>query len=233
MKSIQSVFCKRKYHEQRDPYDGVRFWSAATHGVGCILSVIGTVFLYRMVVPEGNAVKTASLLVYGCSMVALYLSSTLYHALRTSVKGRVFLRKLDHGAIYLLIAGCYTPVCMVAIPGTFGYGMLAFVWFCAVIGVVSTIFTVSLPRFLVSMIYLMMGWMAVLLIKPLMQVISGAGIALLLLCGGSYTIGGVLYALKKPLRDAPRFGCHEVFHLFILLGSVFFFFFVKQYVLCL
>lgn len=215
--------------EKRDPYDALRPWSARTHGAGAILSAFGTLLLLVLYGPEGSIVKTFSLLVYGISMTCLYTSSTLYHALRTGVPGRILLRKLDHCAIFLLIAGSYTPVCLLAAANRRGMTLLIAVWLLAA-GMLLTLLHLSMPRYCVSSIYLVLGWLSVLLLRPLAQVIPLSGVLTLLLSGLLYTAGGVMYALKWPLRDAPRFGCHEVFHVFILLGSVVFYLFLLQYV---
>lgn len=163
-------------------------------------------------------------------MTCLYTSSTLYHALRTGVPGRILLRKLDHCAIFLLIAGSYTPVCLLAAANRRGMTLLIAVWLLAAAGMLLTLLHLSMPRYCVSSIYLVLGWLSVLLLRPLAQVIPLSGVLTLLLSGLLYTAGGVMYALKWPLRDAPRFGCHEVFHVFILLGSVVFYLFLLQYV---
>lgn len=219
-----------KEKEKRDPYDALRPWSALTHGIGAILSAFGTLLLLVLFGREGNAVRTFSLLVYGVSMMCLYTSSTLYHALRTGVSGRILLRKLDHCAIFLLIAGSYTPVCLIAVPNRLGITLLLVVWLLAAAGMLLTLLHLSIPRYCVSIIYLGLGWLSVLLLKPLTQVIPLSGVLTLLLSGILYTVGGVMYALKRPLRDAPRFGCHEVFHVFILLGSVVFYLFLLLYI---
>lgn len=216
--------------EKRDPYDALRTWSALTHGAGALLSVFGTLLLFVLYGREGNAVKTFSLLVYGISMIGLYTSSTLYHALRTGVPGRILLRKLDHCAIFLLIAGSYTPVCLLAVRNNLGMSLLFAVWLLTIAGILLTLRYLSMPRYGVSLIYLVLGWLAVLLLRPLTQVIPLSGVLTLLLSGVLYTAGGVMYALKWPLRDAPRFGFHEVFHVFILLGSVVFYLFLLLYI---
>lgn len=206
--------------EVRDPYDGLRPWSAITHGVGAVLAAVGTVLLLIRAGQMENFSLLALFAVYGLSMFGLYTASTLYHCLRTSVPGRIALRKYDHCSIYLLIAGSYTPLCLTALRDSGGVPLLAAVWTLAVAGVVLTIAKLSIPRWLTSAIYLFMGWLVIFAIVPIFKALPTAGFLWLLAGGLLYTVGGVLYAVKWPGRNNPRFGCHEIFHVFILLGSV-------------
>ena len=216
--------------EVRDPYDGLRPWSAITHGVGVLLGAAGTAALLIQAAQQRNWLSFGLFLVYGLSMTGLYTASTLYHCLNTSVAGRIALRKYDHCSIYLLIAGSYTPICLTALRHSGGPVLLACVWTLAAAGVVLTIAKLGIPRWLTSTIYLVMGWLAIFAIVPLFRVLPPAGFAWLLAGGLSYTVGGVLYAVKWPGRNNPRFGCHEIFHLFILLGSIFHFIMMYQVV---
>ena len=205
----------------RDPYDGLRPWSAITHGVGAALAVVGTVALLAGTVLRGGGVwKLVSFAIYGLSMTGLYTASTLYHCINTTVKGRIALRKLDHTSIYFLIAGSYTPVCLIALRGPWGWSLFGVIWALAVAGLFMSLAWINCPRALTSTIYIAMGWLAVVALYPLWQVLGPRGVAWLLAGGILYTVGGVLYALKWPGRNNPRFGCHEVFHVFIVLGSI-------------
>lgn len=209
--------------KDRDPYDGLRPWSAITHGAGAVLALVGTVLLLvHCALLGADGWHTISFLIYGLSMVGLYTASTLYHCLDTSVKGRIALRKYDHTSIYFLIAGTYTPVCLVVLrqDGAWGWGLFGVIWSLALAGTVLTLVWISSPRWLTSGIYIGMGWLALVALVPLLRLLPGEGFFWLLAGGILYTVGGVLYAIKWPLRDSPRFGCHEIFHVFILLGSV-------------
>lgn len=210
----------RRRREVRDPYDGLRPWSAITHGAGAVLSLAGTIYLLLRTAAEGNGLVFGLMAVYGLSMVCLYTASTLYHCLRVSVPGRLALRKYDHCSIYLLIAGSYTPICMTVLWGGVGGPLLLAIWLCAAAGIILTIAKLDIPRWLTSVIYLAMGWMALFAIAPLSRVLPAAGMFWLIAGGVLYTVGGVLYAVKWPGRNNPRFGCHEIFHVFIVLGSV-------------
>lgn len=209
----------KRRREVRDPYDGLRPWSAITHGIGAVLAGLGTVLLLIRAGQMGNGSLMVLFAVYGLSMFCLYTASTLYHCLRTSAAGRIALRKYDHCSIYLLIAGSYTPLCLTALRESGGIPLLVAVWTLAAAGVVLTIAKLAIPRWLTSAIYLFMGWLVIFAIVPIYEALPSDGFLWLLAGGILYTIGGVLYAVKWPGRSNPRFGCHEIFHVFILLGS--------------
>ena len=214
-----SIPCRRRPREERTPYDALRPWSAITHGVGAGLALIGAIYLLIGSALAGNWLSFAMFAVYGASMVCLYTASTLYHCLRTAVPARLALRKYDHCSIYLLIAGSYTPICTLSLEGRVGIPMLTAIWVLAALGIWLTIAKGNIPRLITSLIYLGMGWLAVFAIVPLHRCLSTAGFFWLVAGGILYSVGGVLYALKWPGRDNPRFGCHEIFHAFIVLGS--------------
>ena len=215
----------------RDPYDGLRPWSAITHGVGAVLGVIGTVLLLVRTVMLGRGwVSAAAFLIYGLSMIGLYTASTLYHCINTSVAGRIALRKYDHISIYFLIAGTYTPICLLTLPHDGGIPMLIVVWAVALLGTVMALVWIDAPRWITAGVYLFMGWMSIFMLPSLLRNMPPQGIFWLALGGALYTVGGVLYAVKWPGRNNPRFGCHEIFHLFILLGSIAHFFLMYQVV---
>lgn len=212
---------KVKKREQRDPYDGLRPWSAITHGIGAALALLGTVLLLvKAALLHLGAMSITAFAIYGASMIGLYTASTLYHCINTKVSGRLALRKFDHASIYALIAGTYTPVCLVALKGAWGWSLFGVIWGLAVAGVVLSIVWIGAPRILTSVIYISMGWLALIAFYPLMQVLPPSGFFFLLLGGVLYTVGGILYALKRPGRNNPKFGCHEIFHVFIILGSM-------------
>jgi hemolysin III len=206
--------------EVRDPYDGLRFYSALTHGIGAGLSVACTVWLIVSAAMNGaDAWHIVTFAIFGASMTALYLASCLYHCVNTSVRGRLLLRKLDHSMIFVLIAGTYTPVCLVVLRGPWGWSLFGVVWALAIAGILTTLFWLNKPRILTTALYIGMGWMALFAFVPLLRVMPAEGMAWMLSGGALYTVGGVMYGLKWPLRNAEKFGCHEIFHVFIMLGS--------------
>jgi len=223
----------RRRAEVRDPYDGLRPWSAYTHGLGAVLAVLGAAVLLAQSASMGKWLLFGLFAVYGASMICLYSASTLYHCLNVSVPGRLALRKYDHCSIYLLIAGSYTPLCLTALRDAGGVPLLIAVWTLAAAGIVLTIAKLNIPRWLTSAIYLFMGWLAAFAIVPIYHALPAEGFFWLLAGGILYTVGGVLYAVKWPGRSNPRFGCHEIFHVFILLGSAAHFIMMERVVLWL
>ena len=214
---------KEKFSEKgRNPYDGLRPYSALTHAVGILFALAALAILLHMTISMGSgAVTITAVSVYAVSMLCLYTASTVYHSLNTGVQGRLFLRKLDHVMIYFLIAGTYTPICTISLGGMLsGRVMLAVIWIMALLGTGFTLFWIKMPRALTSIIYLVMGWTAIFAIYPLHAVMNSVSFSMLLAGGILYSIGGVLYALKWPGRNNKYFGCHEIFHVFIVLGSV-------------
>jgi hemolysin III len=194
--------------------------SAISHLLGCILAIIGTVLLVIQGNKFGGIQYAAAFAVYGLSMILLYLASANYHWFNLSERGILVLRKLDHAMIYILIAGTYTPLCVLALKGPWGMGMLIAIWGLAVAGILMTVFYFNAPRWLTTGTYLLMGWLAIVAIVPLYRVLPTAGFAWLLAGGVFYTIGGIIYGRKRSLIDLPGFGFHEVFHIFVLAGSV-------------
>lgn len=223
-----------KGEQGRDPYDGLRPWSAITHAVGAVLALIGTLLLLtRSVMLELDAWHIVSFAIYGASMICLYTASTLYHSVNTSRAKRLALRKYDHCSISLLIAGSYTPICLTALrtQGYWGWSIFGVIWAMALCACALSLLWINSPRWLTSGVYLVMGWLAVVALYPLSQALPPDGMAWLAAGGILYTVGGILYAVKWPGRNNPRFGCHEIFHVFILLGSICHFL-MMYFVLC-
>jgi hemolysin III len=191
---------------------GEEIANSVTHGVGALASVVALPFLVMAAAPRGipSVVGNA---VFGVSLVLLYLSSTIYHSLARNRAKRVF-RIIDHSAIYLLIAGTYTPFTLGVLRGTWGWTLFGVVWSLAVLGVVLTAsLGVRLPR-LSTFVYIGMGWLVVIAIKPLMTHVPPAGLAWLVAGGLAYTGGAVFYGWKRIRYQ------HTVWHLFVLTGSV-------------
>lgn len=194
-------------------------FSGFSHAAGSALAVIGTVVLG--LVAQGSAAIAA--IVYGLSLTALYAASATYHLVRgTEAVGRL-LRRFDHCAIFGLIAGTYTPTIWVALEGTTRNWMLAAVWGVALVGIAMRIFWLGAPRWLYVAVYLAMGWMGFLKAEAFYRGLPGAVLALLAAGGLTYTFGAVIYGLKRPNPLPGRFGFHEIWHLFVLLASVFHF----------
>jgi len=203
-------------------YHGERM-NSITHLLGVVLAIVGLIFLVVRAALTGDPWKIVSCSIYGGTLVTLYTSSTLYHSIKGASK-RVF-QKFDHSAIYLLIAGSYTPFTLVTLRGPWGWSLFAVVWGLAVIGILQDILFAKRRGILSVIIYLLMGWVAMVAIRPLSRALPGAGMALLVAGGLFYTIGIVFYALDKKIIHS-----HGIWHLFVLAGSVCHFFTVFLYV---
>lgn len=192
--------------------------NTTTHLAGVILSVLGSILLISKTLkdlfPSGLAA-----VVYGLGLVLLYSASSLYHAYPGNEKTVERLRVLDHSMIYVLIAATYTPVCLVALRSTLGYVLLLCIWLSALGGIVLKATRLAVPRWLYTGIYLILGWASVIVIYPLYQNTQMAAVLLLLFGGISYSTGAVIYAKKNESIRFGGFGYHEIFHLFILVGS--------------
>ncbi len=199
--------------------------SSISHGVGTLLAVAALVVGVVMAAIYSDVWCVVSMAIYGATLVALYSMSTIYHGLRPNKGKRVF-RVLDHCSIFLLIAGTYTPLTLVALHGVVGWVMFGIVWSAAILGIVLN--AISLNRFKIfSMIcYIAMGWVIVFAFKPLLDVMKTGGIILLLTGGIAYTIGAVLYGLGKKIKYM-----HSIFHFFVLAGSILHYFCILFYVI--
>ena len=189
--------------------------NALTHLSAAVLAVPATVYL---LVLAAGGVERFSFLIFGLSMVALYTASAIYHMLRVSPRYERVLRKLDHSMIFLLIAGTYTPICLISLKGPWGYGLLAVIWSLALAGVLLKLFWIEAPRWLSTAIYLGMGWLCIFAFYPMIKALSGRAFLWLLAGGVFYSIGAVIYGRKKCLFSW-HLGFHEVFHVFIMLGT--------------
>jgi hemolysin III len=194
--------------------------SAISHLVGFILAVIGTIFLVIKGNHANGLLYATVFAIFGVTMILLYLASTLYHWLNLSDTRILFLRKLDHAMIYVMIAGTYTPICIIALPGLLGIGLLIAIWTLAIGGILLTFFYFQAPRWLTTGIYILMGWLVVGAIVPLTRTLPVAGLMWLVGGGVLYTAGAIIYGRKRSLINLPGFGFHEVFHIFVLAGSI-------------
>jgi hemolysin III len=168
--------------------------------------------------------------VYGFSLVLLFGASAIYHLVRGGEAAERRLRKFDHAAIYVLIAGTYTPICLNFFSGWLQWGFLALIWAMALAGVVVKLFVINAPRWVTAGIYLVMGWMAVLVIKPMLAVMPTGGLLWMLAGGLLYTVGAVIYITKKLDFRPGVFGFHEVWHVFVTLAALCHFIMVYRFV---
>ena len=196
--------------------------SALTHFIGMIMAAIAALPLLAVAAKHDSYHAVAAFAIFAGSMILLYAASTIYHTFNISEKMNKILRKADHMMIFILIAGSYTPICVIPLKDTVGYPLLALVWTVAIIGMILKGCWINCPKWLSSVIYIGMGWLCVLAFVPIFHNLPRAGFGWLLAGGIIYTIGGVIYALKLPIFNAKHknFGSHEVFHVFVMLGSV-------------
>lgn len=194
--------------------------SAVTHLGGAIFGVIGMIMLLYVSIQSKDTMSIIAFIIFGMSMILLYSTSTIYHFIDASKKkAKLVMRKLDHIMIFVLISGTYTPICLLALRNTAGYTLLTIVWSITLIGVFIKIFWINSPRWVSSGLYIGMGWLSVFVLTPLVKSMPLGGVVWLFMGGIMYTIGGVIYGLKKPNIDKPWFGFHELFHLFVLAGT--------------
>jgi hemolysin III len=193
-------------------YYGERF-NAWSHLVGTLLSLFGTGVLTAMAVAKGDPWRIVSVSIFGATLVLLYGASTLYHSLRGRAKD--VLRKLDHLSIYLLIAGTYTPFCLITLRGPWGWSLFGVVWALAIIGMLQEIKPRSEARLMSLAIYAVMGWVIVVAVRPLLDHLAIAGFVWLAVGGALYTIGIVFYAFDSRFRH-----WHGIWHLFVIGGSL-------------
>ena len=198
--------------------------NAITHGIGALLAAAGLVVLIVFASLYGSVWHITSFAIYGVSLVLLYLASTLYHSFKDEKLKHIF-KVLDHSAIYLLIAGTYTPFVLVPLHGYLGWTVFAVIWAMAIIGVIFKIFFVKRFKFLSTICYLAMGWFIVLCIKPLIATIPQAGLGWLIAGGLFYSVGAVFYLYRWFPYN------HAVWHLFVLAGSASHFIAVLVYLL--
>ena len=208
----------------REPVSGL------THLAGVLLALVGLNVLLVRASGAGRVDQFVAFGVFGCSLVALYGASALYHLLPVSPAAVARLRRLDHATIFILIAGTYTPICVLALEGGWGAGLLGLVWTLALGGVVLKILWMDAPRWLSVGLYLAMGWIAVIAASAIFEAIPPGGIAWILGGGLVYSLGAVIYGLKWPDLVPGVFGFHELWHLFVLVGSACHFWAMLRYI---
>ena len=195
--------------------------SAISHFVGAVGAAGAGLPLLIKACQSGRALAPLAMAVYAASLVALYAASAAYHTVPAASRLASPLKKLDHMMIFVLIAGSYTPVCLLALPPLAGGVLLAVVWGCTLLGVGSMFFFVNCPKWVSSVLYIAMGWACIFALPQLWACLPPACFGWLLAGGLLYTAGGVIYAVRRPgfERRHPNFGMHEIFHLFVLAGS--------------
>ncbi len=191
--------------------------AGSLHLVGAVLSIPALVAL--ILLGGNSAWKVVSFSIYGGALFLLFIFSTMYHWLPQSAGGKFqIFRKLDHLAIYLLIAGSYTPFCLNTLRGGWGWTIFGLIWGMAILGIAAQSIYINVSRWLTTSIYIFMGWLVLIAVKPLMAALPIGGIWWLVAGGVIYSVGGVIYSIKKP-NIFPKFGYHELWHVLVLLGA--------------
>lgn len=205
--------------------------NALTHLIPLIIFIPIVFYLVFKGYMQGGLYYGIAFLIFALSIIGLYSASTIYHMLPVKQDIVAILKKIDHMMIFILIAGTYTPICLISLKGVWGYSMLAVVWLIAILGIILKFFWIKAPRWLSTSIYVIMGWVAVIAFYPVIKAIHWTGILLLILGGILYTIGAIIYATKFPKLKFKYLGFHEIFHLFVIAGSVCYIVFMYIYVL--
>ena len=195
--------------------------SAITHFIAMMMAVFATVPLLVKAGIQSGWENFLAMAIFMGSMILLYGASATYHSVDLTGRSLRVFRKLDHMMIFVLIAGSYTPICLIVLKGPVGYFLFALVWAIALIGIIVKICWITCPKWFSSVLYISMGWVCVLAFTQIVNSLSPAAFGWLLAGGIIYTVGGIIYALKVPLFDAKHknFGSHEIFHLFVMAGS--------------
>lgn len=195
--------------------------SAITHFIGMLMAIFAAIPLLIKAAREPEHIYVISLAIYAASLILLYAASTTYHTIDKSAKVNTILKKIDHMMISVLIAGSYTPICLIVLNRRTGIVLLTLVWGIAIAGILIKAFWVYCPKWVSSILYIGMGWTCVLAFTQLLNNLSPAAFAWLLAGGIIYTAGGIIYALKLPIFNSrhKNFGSHEIFHLFVMGGS--------------
>ena len=209
-------------HRLREPFNGLSHLAAA------FLALPGAAWLAYL--SRDNGVRLASLLIYGISLVLMLSASAAYHLIDARPRVSQILRKLDHTAIYLLIAGTYTPICLRFFTGFWQWGLLAIIWTLAMTGIGVKLLILNAPRWVTAGVYIAMGWLAVAGIRPILLVVPAGALAWLLAGGLWFTVGAVVYITKRPDFVPGVFGFHEIWHVFVILGCLSHFIVMAAYV---
>ncbi len=196
--------------------------SAFTHFLAMMMALFASTPLLVKASMQPDRIHMATLTIYISSVILLYAASTTYHTIDLSVKVNRVLKKIDHMMIFIMIAGTYTPICIIALPQPVGMILLTVVWTIALIGIIVKLAWITCPKWFSSSLYISMGWICVLALTQLLKCLPKAALIWLLAGGIIYTIGGVIYALKLPVFNSKHrfFGSHEIFHLFVMCGSI-------------
>lgn len=206
----------------REPFSGLSHLAAAAAAAA---GLAGLLVFGRM-----DALTTASVVLYGVSLILMFSASAAYHLVSARASVTLLLRRLDHSAIYLLIAGTYTPICLFFFSGFWKWGLLGVVWAIGLAGVAVKLFVIHSRRWVNAGIYLLMGWLGIAAIREMVTAMPAGALAWLAAGGLFFTVGALVYAFKWPRLRPPAFGFHEAWHLFVILGCLCHFIVIARYI---
>lgn len=205
--------------------------SGGTHLVAVLLSALGLAYLVVRAAQDATAWHVVGFAIFGASLILLYLASTLYHIMPWPEERKRILRRIDHVMIYVLIAGTYTPVCLTALRGPWGWSIFGVVWGLAGLGILFKTKWLDAPRWLSTVLYVVMGWTAVVAFVPLVDAVTVRGVLWMIAGGVLYTVGAAVYAIQWPTINRRHFTFHELFHVWVMGGSLAHFWFMHEYIL--
>lgn len=194
-------------------------FSAISHALGSVFAIIALILLIQESVNPIKPWHIVSFSIFGSGMFLLYTASTLYHWLPVSANLENKLRNLDHAMIHVLIASTYTPVCLIPLRGIWGWSMFGIIWGLAIFGILLKVFWKSLPNWFSITFYIFMGWLSIIAIYPMIMTLQIGAMVWIFIGGFFYTVGAVIHGLNKPNPIPKIFGAHEIFHVFVILGS--------------
>jgi hemolysin III len=203
--------------------------NALSHMAGSLASIAGLTLMVVMAAVKADAWHVVSFAIFGTTLVFMYTASFLYHGLQLSAKTLAIFRRIDHIMIFMVIAGSYTPLCLVPLRGPWGWSLFGIIWGFAGVGIILKLFWMNIPRWISTLIYLGMGWLCMVAVYPLVQILEPAPLLWLALGGLFYSLGALVYIFKKPDPFPKVFGFHEIWHICVLLGSACHFWLVFGY----
>jgi len=221
----------RELSKDKSPHVTDEIFNTASHLTGAILAVLGTVLLVVEAAAAGKIWHIISFAIYGLSLLLLFIASSLHHGIDASPRTEEVLRTFDYLAIFPLIAGTYTPFCLVVLRGTLGWSVFGVVWGVAIVGIVMKAAIRSLPKWVSNTFYLTLGLMSVVMVVPLFSALNITAVALLLLGGIFYIAGNVIFTIEKPNPLPGKFGFHEIWHIFVLAGAFLHYLIMYLYIL--
>jgi hemolysin III len=204
--------------------------SGGLHFITALLAIPGLILLMQQAREADSPLHLVGYMVFGLSMIFLYTASSVHHLIPKRKRSAKLFRRIDHSMIFVLIAGTYTPICLISLKGLWGWSLLAVVWLLSLLGIWLKLSGTKVPRRLSTALYVGLGWAAASAVAPLIKAITLQGFLWILAGGLFYTVGAVIYAFRKPDPLPEWFGFHEIFHLFVMAGSVSHFWAIFHYV---